>query len=63
MMYIIYIAQNVFFCMLLFSKQASIFVVEKLIQDCAKQLSFSSTIFLSMVTLRQPLKNKNLLRT
>ena len=42
------------------ANKASIFVVEK---PSAKPLCFSSTIFLSMVTLQQPLKNKNLLRT
>ena len=36
------------------------FVVEN---TSAKPLCFSSIIFLSMVTLGQPLKNKNLLRT
>ena len=38
------------------ANKASIFVVEN---TTAKPLCFSSTIYLSMVTLRQPLKNKN----
>ena len=42
------------------ANKASTFVVEN---TRAKPLCFSSTIFLTMVTLRQPLKNKNLLRT
>ena len=39
---------------------ASIFVVEN---TSAKALCISSTIFLPTATLRQPLKNNNILRT
>ena len=56
MMYIIYIAHNVSVCYCLANK-ASIFVVEN---TRAKPLCLCSTIFLSVVTLRQPLENKNI---